>query len=113
MKNLYLSMFLLVIAFGFIGCAEITPPSPVDVLTHPFGKGPLAVGMTREKVVSMWGEPDDVVDLGANEWGAPREEWIYRARYPRVPIDVGYISRTKHLYFEGDVLTRWEDRGED
>ncbi len=110
MKNLYLLIFLLAVAFSLIGCAEITPPSPVEVLRHPLGRGLLEIGMTKGKVTSIWGEPDDIVDLGTNEWGASREQWIYRARYSRVPIDAGYISRTKYLYFEGDVLTRWKDR---
>lgn len=91
------------------GCAEISPPSPAEVLTHPFGKGPLELGMAKDEVLSMWGEPDDIVDMGTNELGAPCERWVYRARYPKIPVDAGLIRKTKYLYFEGEVLTKWED----
>lgn len=94
---------------GLLGCAEITPPSPVEVLKHPWGKGPLRLGMSKEEIISFWGEPDDIIDMGTDEWGAARERWVYRARYPRIPLDAGLIQKAKQLYFEGNVLIKWED----
>ena len=109
MKDLIFILVTFVVTVSLIGCAEIRPPSPAEVLSHPLGKGPLEIGMRKAKVVALWGEPDDIVGLGTNKWGAAREKWIYRARYSKIPIDAGILSKAKYLYFEGDVLTRWED----
>ena len=49
-----------------------------------------------------------MISLGLDELGNPKEEWIYQARFPGVPVDYGYVSKTKHLFFEGENLIRWE-----
>ena len=98
-----LAMFLMSL---FYGCAEITPKDPIDAVTHPFA-GELRIGMQKEKIAAEWGQPDFKVDRGTNELGAPKEEWVYKARYRGVPMDVKYLSKTKHLIFEGNVLTKW------
>ncbi|MBL7085091.1 MAG: hypothetical protein ISS43_03160 [Candidatus Omnitrophica bacterium] len=92
------------------GCAEIKPPTPEDLMREPLGASPLRIGMTKEKIKSLWGEPDVVRVLGTDLQGMVREEWIYRARYPNLPVNVDYLSETQHLFFDGDHLVRFYHR---
>ncbi len=109
-------IFVLLSAFSFqlsaflSGCAEIKPPGPEEIMRQPLGESPLRVGMTKEKVKSLWGEPDIVRVLGADAQGTVKEEWIYRGRYPNLPINVDFLSETQHLLFDGDHLVRFEHR---
>ena len=64
------------------------------------------LGTHKAEVLEAWGRPDYVVAKGADELGSPREEWIYHGRVPGLPVDYEYVSRTKHLFFEGDSLVR-------
>ena len=48
------------------GCAEIKPPTPEEIMREPLGQSPLRIGMSKEKVKSMWGEPDVIRNLGSN-----------------------------------------------
>ena len=87
-----------------MGCAEVEVPTVKDVVTHPFGQQQGMRGWTKEEVKTKWGEPDQVISLAPDEWGSLREEWIYHGRYPDVPIDYKYLSKTKHFYFIGEDL---------
>lgn len=107
MVFILLSAFCLQLSALLIGCAEIKPPSPEEIMREPFGKGPLHVGMSKEKIKSIWGEPDMVNVLEADSQGLVKEEWIYRGRYPNLPINVGYLSETQHLFFDGEHLVRF------
>jgi len=91
----------------FLGCAEITPPGPEEIMRQPLGESPLRMGMTKEKIKSLWGQPDVIKVLGADAQGMVREEWIYRGRYPNLPINVDYLSETQHLFFDGSHLVRF------
>ena len=99
-------LFLLVpLALVLGGCAEITPPTPQEVLESPFGKGPLRLGMTKDEVRSIWGDPDTIEKKSEDQWGAVRELWTYEAKLQGiVPINVGYASKSKYLEFEGNNL---------
>ena len=94
-----------------IGCAGVEPPMPDDVISHPLGTESLRVGMTKEEVISLWGKPDAVNKTGVSKGlgGTSREEWIYYPRYSGIPIDGGYLSKTKRLYFDGNNLVRYGD----
>lgn len=111
--KLFLMLVSLVILA--VGCAEIRPlEAPETVLKHPLGTDPIRLGMTKDKIRNLWGDPDQVNSLGqADQWGTMKEEWVYEARYSKIPLDKGYISKTKYLYFEGDVLTSFGDEPED
>lgn len=100
------TFYLLLVAF-VIGCAEITPPGPAEIMRQPLGESPLRTGMTKEKVESLWGEPDVLRVLGTDTQGMVREEWVYRGRYPNLPINVDYLAETHHLFFDGDHLIRF------
>ncbi len=89
------------------GCAEIKPPTPKEIMYQPLGKSPLRMGMTKEKIKSLWGKPDVVRVLKSDAQGMIREEWVYRGRYPNLPINVDYLSETQHLFFDGENLVRF------
>ncbi len=95
-----------------LGCAEVEVPTPKDVMTHPFGKQQTMRGWTKEEIKAKWGAPDQVMPLASDEWGSPREEWIYYGRYPEVPIDYKYLSKTYHFYFTGDALVEMKSEEE-
>ena len=88
------------------GCSAIIIPNPEDVVKHPLGTESIKVGMTKEQVESIWGKPSQVkVVEDKTKWQGTREVWIYRAQYGSIPVDAGYLSTTKKLYFDGNNLT--------
>ena len=97
------------VALGGAGCSDFRAPTTAgEVITHPLGtQAPFQRGSSKSEVLAAWGNPDQVVPQGVDELGNRREEWVYRGRLPAVPIDYEYVSRTKHLFFEGDNLIRW------
>jgi hypothetical protein len=98
-----------VLIFGLVGCAGIEPPMPEDVLKHPLGTESIKIGMSKQEVESLWGKPDAVNQVeDKTRWKGPREEWIYHADYRGlmpVPVDAGYLTKEKRLYFDGNNLT--------
>ncbi len=103
MGKLFFFLFLLVI---IPGCAGIMPPNPDDVVSHPLGTEAIKIGMSKQQVESLWGKPDEIRTVEDKEkWKEPREVWVYRAQYSAVPVDAGYLSKTKKLYFDGNNLT--------
>jgi len=102
------ALLCLIPALLLCGCSEIKTPTPGEVLTHPLGTAaPFSRGTLKAQVLQDWGKPDVVIPHGADELGNVREEWIYYGRIQSLPIDYEYVSRTKHLFFEGNNLTRW------
>ncbi len=88
------------------GCSAITIPNPEDVVKHPLGTESIKIGMTKEQVEALWGKPNQIKMVEEKErWQGTREMWIYRAQYGSIPVDAGYLSSTKKLYFDGDNLT--------
>ena len=94
-------------AFLVSGCAGIQPPNPEEILKHPLGTESVRLGMSKHEVESKWGRPDEIRQVEDKKmWKGPREEWIYRPSYgSAIPIDAGYLSKTKRLYFDGNNLT--------
>lgn len=106
----FIGGFLAIILLFVFGCAELTPPTPKELITHPWGTKPsLRIGKTKDEVVASWGEPDEKINLGAVKYGLPKEEWVYYGRFPEVPLDYKYLSKTKHLIFEGKILTGFRE----
>ncbi|MFH1594742.1 MAG: hypothetical protein ABID09_08625 [Candidatus Omnitrophota bacterium] len=92
--------------FLLTGCADIAPPSPQDIIRRPLGTSSVKIGMTKSQVRNIWGEPAQInVVTDKERWGAERVEWVYVGRYGSIPVDAGYLSKTKKLYFDGDNLT--------
>lgn len=106
---------LLTLSCGIIflaGCAEITPPNPVDVIKHPLGSDvTLRRGMTKEAVKNAWGDPHVVKNIGPSKFGGDREEWTYYGKMSKMPVDINYMSKTVKLYFDGDNLADFKKEG--
>lgn len=104
--NMFKLFLIAVLFLSLTGCAEIDAPTPKEIIKRPFGTGSIKVGMAKGKVRELWGEPDQVNYVEDKEkWGGAREEWVYTGRYSAIPIDAGYLSKTKKLYFDGESLT--------
>ncbi len=88
------------------GCAEFNIfETPTEILKHPLGTDPISVGMTKDEISDKWGQPDQISQLEpADEWKTPREKWVYRGRYSKVPLDRSYLFKTKYLIFDGNNL---------
>lgn len=105
------STILAVITFSFLcGCSVVdTIPNPGQVIKAPLGTESIKIGMTKQEVESLWGRPDSVQTVeNKKRWSGPREMWVYRANYGSIPVDAGYLSKTKKLYFDGINLTEIE-----
>lgn len=100
---IYAAMFALT---AFCGCSAIQVPDAEDVISHPLGTESIKIGMSKEQVESIWGKPNDIRMVENKEkWQGTREVWTYRAQYGSIPVDAGYLSKTKKLYFDGNNLT--------
>ena len=110
LKTSVLTISCLLFAALLVGCAEIKPPSPGEIMHEPLGQSPLRIGMSKDKVRSIWGEPDMVRIVDSDAQGMVKEEWIYRGRYPNLPINVDYLSETQHLLFDGNYLVTISQR---
>jgi len=104
LKVFYLALIVCVSSL-FSGCADIEVPSTDQILKAPMGDGSLNLGMEREKVRSIYGEPDAKTMVTSSEWKEPREEWFYSGRYSVLPVNAGYLSEDLYLYFDGESLT--------
>lgn len=97
---------LLALSAALYGCAAITMPTTDYVVDHPLGTESIRIGMTKQQVESLWGKPDEIKLMEDKaKWKGTREVWVYRAQYGAIPIDAGYLSKTKKLYFDGENLT--------
>lgn len=105
-------LVLFVLVTVAYGCAEINPfEAPEQIMRHPLGTESIRIGMAKEEVIKEWGKPDVVNKFGAQDVaGTEKEEWIYKARrYAGIPVDAGYLSKNKYLYFDGNNLTLLSD----
>lgn len=99
-------LFALVLVSFLIGCADIAPPTPSYILKRPLGTDRIKPGMTKAEVKELWGEPDQVNQVKDDErWGGEREEWVYVGSYSDIPVQSGYLFKTRKLYFDGENLT--------
>ncbi len=97
---------LSIVILSLAGCAEINLfDAPKEVMKHPLGTDPLKIGMSKNEVKSIWGNPDQVTGLQpSDEWNTPKEEWVYIGRYSKIPLDKSYMFKTKYLIFDGEHL---------
>lgn len=106
-KSAQLLLFSFILIY-FTGCAGIEPLTPEEILKHPLGNTDLRVGMTKDEIADNWGEPDLKEYDDTGKWGNARERWTYHGRYNELPADVGYLSKTHYLYFDGKYLVKFE-----
>lgn len=96
----------IILLASIYGCAAITTPDPKEILDHPLGTESIKIGMTKDEVESLWGKPDEIRMVeDKDRWKESREMWVYRAHYGAIPVDAGYFSKSKKLYFDGNNLT--------
>ncbi|MFA5339101.1 MAG: hypothetical protein WC317_03000 [Candidatus Omnitrophota bacterium] len=91
------------------GCAGIEPPSPKQIIEHPFGTSMLRAGLTKDQVLAQWGEPDLKEFDNTGKWGNAKERWTYYGRMSGLPVDEGYLTKTQYLYFDGKNLARYNE----
>jgi len=102
--------FVLLSCAVLCGCSAISIPDADDVLQHPLGTESIKIGMTKQQVESIWGKPSSIKTMENKEkWQNKREVWTYSAQYGSIPVDAGYLSKTKKLYFDGENLTEIGD----
>jgi len=88
------------------GCSVVEIANPNEMIKHPLGTESIKIGMTKHDVEGLWGKPDEVRTVeNSDKWKGAREMWVYRAQYGVIPVDAGYLSKSKRLYFDGDSLT--------
>lgn len=105
-------IFFLAASLLIIGCAEIEPPTPKRLLSPWSGVPPARLGENKDSIRDRWGDPDEIRQLGTDETGLAKEEWTYRGRYPEVPVDYKFLSKTKRFIFTGESLTGFTPEAE-
>ncbi len=103
--NIYRLLCLALSCLFLAGCADVEIPKTRQLLKQPLGEGSLKVGMNRDRVVSVYGEPDMKGTVISDKWAHPREEWIYRARISGLPVGAGHLAEDLYLYFDDENLT--------
>jgi hypothetical protein len=105
-RILVLSFSAAIFALNISGCAELNPiDASRQIMKNPLGTDPIRVGMSKEEIKSIWGEPGRINNLEpSDQWQTPREEWVYVGRYSKIPLDKSYIFKSKYLIFDGNNL---------
>ncbi|MDD4202834.1 MAG: outer membrane protein assembly factor BamE [Candidatus Omnitrophica bacterium] len=92
------------------GCfiEEEMVPTPKKIVDNPLGTKKVRIGMTKEEVSYIWGDPtqvyfEDVKDMGN------REVWQYNRRSDLIPVGGTFIDKNLYLYFDGKNLTKISD----
>lgn len=109
MWKINLILILPVFTITLFGCAiTSTIPTPSEIVSTPLGTESIKLGMSKEKVESLWGKPDTItMEEGKDSFHNGREVWFYRAApYGGIvpPINAGYLSSARRLYFDGNNL---------
>lgn len=105
-----ISLIIVSLALFLTGCAIMHPFKPEQVLTSPLGTDSLKIGMTKEQVKELFGEPDAINPIGRSQdmLSTAREEWVYRGQYTDSPIKADYFGKTLILTFDGNNLTSYK-----
>ena len=103
--NIFIAICILI---SISGCAEVDVPTPMDIIKKPLGTDSVKVGMSKNRVKDLWGEPDETgyEEIEEADSIRSREVWTYRGKISAIPVDAGYLSKTKYLYFDGNNLTK-------
>jgi len=110
MKIRPLAIILIIITVFLTGCTLFKPVNPEKVLTNPIGTDSIKVGMTKDQVRSLLGDPDSIVSRGRTKdvLSSDLEEWTYRGRYTNMPVKADYFGKNLVLNFDGDNLTNFK-----
>jgi len=103
-----LSFTAIFLIAGLQGCTAITIPNPGDIASTPLGTESIKLGMSKARVESIWGKPDNIrIEESKDSFKGQREVWFYNSpQYARIapPVNAGYLSRSRKLYFDGNNL---------
>ncbi|MFQ5952007.1 MAG: outer membrane protein assembly factor BamE, partial [Candidatus Omnitrophota bacterium] len=86
------------------GCADIEIPKTSQLIKNPL-PNTVRVGMTKDQVVDIYGDPNIKDTVVSDKWAGTREEWIYKAEMSALPVSTNYLGEDLYLYFDGDNLT--------
>lgn len=106
------AIILTVMFLSVAGCALFHSTNPGEtIITHPIGTDSIKVGMTKEQVKSLIGEPDAVVYKGRTKdiLSSGIEEWTYRSRYSDMPLKADFFGKTLILTFDGENLSSYKN----
>lgn len=106
-KNKYNLAILILIVIFISGCSVLEVPKPDEIIKNPLGSNSVKIGMTKDQVVSIYGDPNIKNTVKSTVWGeGEREEWFYKARLDAIPLGgANYLTEDVYLYFDGDNLT--------
>lgn len=109
-KALILAIIIGIGMLQLSGCStihKITEGSlePKNIAKAPSEWPQVRKGMSKEEVISILGEPDSKMVIGQDEQVGEIEEWVYVGRYPGMPLDLGYVQKSRRLIFKGNFLT--------
>ena len=65
-KGLFFVMLTL-ITLSVSGCGALTIPDPTDIIKKPLGTESIKIGMTKSRVESIWGKPDQITTVENKE----------------------------------------------
>ncbi|MDD5504153.1 MAG: hypothetical protein PHV77_02420 [Candidatus Omnitrophica bacterium] len=109
MKTLYTCLLLGLLVFT--GCAGLEAPSPQRFIPPWSGASPLHLGDSKDYVREQWGEPEYIKDLGHDEVGLVKEEWVYAGRkLPVIEIEPKMLVKGDNLIFAGRALVGYKEK---
>jgi hypothetical protein len=88
------------------GCAGLEAPTPERFVPPWSGASALHLGDSKDYVKDQWGEPEYINQIGVDEVGLVKEEWIYTGRkLPVIEIEPSMLVKGENLIFTGNALT--------
>jgi hypothetical protein len=108
-RLIYASLILLTVLIS--GCAGLEAPNPERFVPPWSGANALRLGDKKDYVISQWGEPDTINQIGVDEVGLVKEEWIYSAgKLPVIEVEPRMLVKGQNLIFTGNTLTGYEKK---
>lgn len=107
MKKLAIySTAVVLVIVGIIGCVRRAHSRTAEKSTPIWCTPAAAAGDSKDKIRNAWGEPDVVNDMGFDEAGLKKEEWVYYSKPFSFLSQNAYVCVTQRLLFAGDNLTK-------
>jgi hypothetical protein len=102
----YNIIILILSALILTGCMGLEAPTPQRFVPPLSGASPLHLGASKDYVRSQWGDPEYINQIGVDEVGLVKEEWVYSGRkLPVIEIEPKMLVSSPNLIFTGNALT--------
>jgi hypothetical protein len=102
----YNIIILILSALILTGCMGLEAPTPQRFVPPLSGASPLHLGASKDYVKSQWGDPEYINQIGVDEVGLVKEEWVYAGRkLPVIEIEPKMLVTSPNLIFTGSALT--------